>query len=141
FGLSLSHRREHLTRAVLESVAYTLCHLIESFEAAGGQVLEIRACGGQAKSEAWCRLKADATGRRVVVPEITDAPVLGAAIIAGVGGGAFGSFADGAAQMARPRAAIEPDEATHARYSALFAIYRDLYPQVRPLYERLSSVR
>ncbi len=141
FGLSLSHRREHLTRAVLESVAYTLCHLIECFEAAGGQVLEIRACGGQAKSEAWCRLKADATGRRVVVPEITDAPVLGAAIIAGVGGGAFGSFADGARQMARPRAAIEPDEATHARYSTLFGIYRDLYPQVRPLYERLSSVR
>mgnify|MGYP001572759809 CR=1 FL=1 len=59
----------------------------------------------------------------------------------GVGGGAFGSFADGARQMVRPRAAIEPDEAAHARYAALFEIYRDLYPQVRPLYERLSSVR
>jgi xylulokinase len=140
FGLSLGHRREHLTRAVLEAVAYALCHLVERFEAAGGEVLEIRACGGQAKSEMWCRLKADATGRRVVVPEITEAPVLGAAIIAGVGGSAFGTFADGARQMARPRAAIEPDEATHVQYSALFSIYRDLYLQVRPLYDRLSGI-
>lgn len=141
FGLSLGHKRGHLTRAVLESVAYTLCHLIERFEAAGGEVIEIRACGGQAKSEAWSRLKADATGRRVIVPEITDAPVLGAAIIAGVGGSAFDNFADGARRMARPRSIIEPDEAAHARYSALFGIYRDLYQQVRPLYERLSNVR
>jgi xylulokinase len=141
FGLSLGHGRGHLTRAILESVAYVLRHLIERFEAAGGQVIEIRACGGQAKSEAWSRVKADATGRRVIVPEITDAPVLGAAIIAGVGGSAFGSFADGARQMARPRAVIEPDEAAHARYAALFSLYRDLYPQVRPLYERLSNVR
>ncbi len=141
FGLSLSHRRAHLTRAVLEAVAYTLCHLVERLEAAGGQVLEIRACGGQAKSELWCRLKADATGRRVVVPEVTDAPVLGAAIIAGMGAGAFGTFAEGARQMARPRAAIEPDEAIHARYAVLFSIYRDLYLQVRPLYDRLGAAR
>lgn len=141
FGLSLSHRRGHLTRAVMEAVAYTLCHLIEGVVAAGGQVTEIRACGGQAKSETWCRIKADATGRPVVVPEITDAPMLGAAVIAGVGAGTFDSFAGGARQMARPRAVVEPDEARHERYSSLFGIYRDLYAQVQPLYERLSSMR
>lgn len=140
FGLSLNHRREHLTRAVMEAVAYTLCHVIERFEAAGGKVLEIRACGGQARSEAWCRIKADATGRRVIVPEFTDAPMLGAAIIAGVGAGAFDDFAAGAREMARPRTVVEPDEARHARYAALFDIYRDLYTQVRPLYERLGKI-
>lgn len=140
FGLSLSHRRGHLTRAILEAAAYTLCHLIERIEAAGAEVREIRVCGGQARSDAWCRIKADATRRRVVVPEIIEAPTLGAAIIAGVGIGAFEDYVAGAEQMVRPRAVIEPDAAHHSRYQMLFDIYRDLYLSLRPLYERLNQV-
>lgn len=141
FGLSLDHKRAHLTRAILEAVAYTLCHLITLIEAAGGKVLEIRAIGGQSKSEMWCRIKADATGCRVVVPEITDAPMLGAATIAGVGAGVFHDFPDGAKHMARTRTFFEPNEENHARYKALFDIYRNLYTQVRPLYGRLGNIR
>ena len=140
FGLSLGHRREHLIRAVMEAVAYTLYHVLTRFHAAGGEVLEIHACGGQARSDTWCRIKADVTGCRVVVPEITDASMLGAATIAGVGVGVFDGFAAGARQMSRPRTVIEPDEARHAHYNALFEVYCDLYGQVRPLYERLSSI-
>jgi xylulokinase len=139
FGLSLAHGRAHLTRAILEAVAYTLCHLIDRFQAAGGEVLEIRACGGQARSALWCRLKADATGCMVAVPEVTDAPVLGAAIIAGVGAGVFDGFVAGAGQMARPCDVYRPDPERHARYAGLYAVYRDLYPSVRSLYSRLNS--
>lgn len=140
FGLSLHHRREHLTRAILEGVAYTLCHLIEHIEAAGAEVRQIRMGGGQAKSKLWCQIKADATGRRVIIPEVTDVAVLGAAIIAGVGIGVFEDFATGAAQMVRQRTVIDPDEAHHERYQALYAIYRDLYPAIRPLYQRLKNL-
>lgn len=140
FGLSLRHGRAHLTRAILEAVAYTLCHLIEQIEAAGGEVREIRACGGQAYSNLWCSIKADATGRRVVVPEVTDAPALGAAIIAGVGVHAFEDFATGAERMVRVRQVFEPDAGRHAHYQALYGIYRDLYRPLRPIYERLSKV-
>ena len=140
FGLSLRHGRAHLTRAILEAVAYTLCHLIEQIEAAGGEVREIRACGGQAYSDLWCSIKADATGRRVVVPEVTDAPALGAAIIAGVGVHAFEDFATGTERMVRVRQVFEPDAGRHAHYQALYGIYRDLYRPLRPIYERLSKV-
>lgn len=140
FGLSLNHRRAHLTRAILEAVAYTLCHLIETVEAAGAQVREIRVCGGQARSELWCQIKADATGRRVVVPEVSEVAVLGAAIIAGVGIGLFDAYAAGAAQMVRRRTVLEPNEAYYKRYRALYAVYRDLYPALRPLYERLRHI-
>lgn len=139
FGLSLQHGRGHLTRAILESVAYTLCHLIEKIEAAGVSIREIRACGGQARSSAWCRIKADATGQRVAVPEVTEAPVLGAALIAGVGMGVFPDYAVGADRMVRIRTAFEIDEENHARYQNLYRIYRDLYPALQPLYVRLNA--
>jgi len=140
FGLSLAHKRAHLTRAILEGVAYTLCHVIKHIEMSGGQVLEIRSIGGQAKSALWCQIKADATGCQVVVPEFTDAPTLGAAAIAGVGAGVFSSFPEGAKQMTRVRKIIEPDRERHERYQSLFGIYQDVYMQLRPLFGRLADV-
>jgi len=139
FGLSLNHRREHMTRAILESVAYVLCHIIEHIKDAGAGVQEIHVCGGQAKSKLWCQIKADATGRRVIMPEVTDAAVLGAAIIAGVGAGVFEDYGAGAKKMVRKRAVLEPDKINHERYQSLYAIYRDLYPTLKPFYKRLSS--
>jgi xylulokinase len=140
YGLGLGHRRAHLTRAVLEAVAYALRHLVEHIEAAGAVVREIRACGGQARSEAWCRIKADVTGRPVALPEFGEAGVLGAAIIAALGVGAVDSYAAAASQMVRQRQVIEPDPARHAHYQDLYRLYRDLYAALRPLNERLQAL-
>lgn len=139
FGLDLAHSQAHMTRAIMEGVAYALCHLIQQIEQAGARVDEIRACGGQAQSELWCRIKADATGCPVILPRVTDAAVLGAAIIAGVGAGVFTDYAGGAQQMVHARATLEPDAAQHARYRELYGLYRELYESVKPLYDRLSN--
>jgi xylulokinase len=140
YGLSLGHRREHLTRAILEAVAYALRHLIEHIEAAGAQVREIRACGGQARSGAWSRIKADVTGRRLAVLEFPEAGVLGAAMIAGVGVGALPDYQSAAGQMVREREVMEPDPERHAQYRELYGIYRDLYGALRPLNARLQGL-
>lgn len=139
FGLSLSHTRAHMTRSILEAVAFSVRHILQHIEDAGANVSEIHCCGGQAVSELWCRIKADVTGKRVVIPKVIDAPVLGSAVIAGVGAGAFENFTQGAQQMVRPRAVIEPNVENHARYEQLYAVYRELYENVKPLYTRLSQ--
>jgi xylulokinase len=140
FGLTLHHRRAHMTRAILEAVAYALCHLIEHIENAGAQVQEIHACGGQAKSDLWCQIKADATGIGVSVPEVTDAAVLGAAIIAAVGIGVFDDYAQAAARMVRTRAVATPNAENHTRYRELYAVYRELYQAAQSLYVRLNPI-
>jgi xylulokinase len=140
FGLGLGHRRGHMTRAVLEAVAFALRHLIEHIEAAGAEVREIRACGGQARSEAWCRIKADVTGRPLAMPEFSEAGVLGAAIIAALGIGAVESYADAARQMVRQRYWIQPEPERHAQYQGLYRLYRDLYEALRPLNARLQAL-
>jgi len=139
FGLSLHHSRAHLTRAILEGVAYALRHIMEQIERAGATIQEIHCCGGQAASELWCQIKADVTGRRVIVPEVIEAPVLGSAIIAGVGVGVLNSFREGACQMMRVRRVIEPDMANHERYQEFYALFRELYTAVQPLYPRLHK--
>lgn len=137
FGLHLNHQRQHLTRAILEAVAYSMRHIQEHIERAGAAIQEIHCCGGQALSELWCQIKADVTGCRVIVPEVIEAPVLGSAIIAGVGVGAFENFTQGAMSMVRPRRVIEPNAEHHARYREMYALYRELYQAVQPLYGRL----
>lgn len=137
FGLSLNHTRAHMTRSILEAVAYSIRHVIEHIENAGGRIQEIRCCGGQAASALWCQIKADVTGRRVIVPEVIEAPVLGSAVIAGVGVRVFEDFACGSTQMMRPHSVIEPDMQNHAHYQELYGVYRDLYASVKPLYGRV----
>lgn len=140
FGLALGHTRNHMTRAILEAVAFSMRHIMDQIETAGARVDEIHCCGGQAASELWCRIKADVTGARVVVPQVIEAAVLGSAIIAGVGVGVFENFTRGANAMMRPRTVIEPDLETYARYQELYGVYRELYPSLKPLYAKLNVV-
>jgi xylulokinase len=118
-------------------VAYSVRHVVEHIERAGAEIEQIHCCGGQAASALWCQIKADVTGRRVIVPEVIEAPVLGAAIVAGVGVGWFENFSRGSGQMMRPRTALEPDPARHALYQEMYARYRELYTSVKPLYARV----
>jgi xylulokinase len=138
FGLALHHTRAHMTRAVMEGVAFSIGHIMEHIELAGGAVQEIHCCGGQAASELWCQIKADVTGKRVVIPQVIEAPVLGSATIAGVGVGAFTDFTHGAAEMVKARVMLEPIPENHARYEKLFEVYRDLYVRIKPLFGKLK---
>lgn len=140
FGLALNHTRAHMTRAILEAVGYSIRHIMDQIETAGARVDEIHCCGGQATSELWCRIKADVTGTRIVVPQVTEAAVLGSAMIAGVGVGVFEDFGRGARAMMRPQQVIEPNRENHARYQDLYGVYRELYTSVKPLYAKLNVV-
>ena len=69
---------------------------------------EMRVSGGQAKSNAWCQMKADITGMKVVVPLCPDAELLGVAAVAFTGMGEFASIKDASLAMWRPQKAFTP---------------------------------
>ncbi|HBQ64592.1 MAG TPA: carbohydrate kinase, partial [Clostridiales bacterium] len=87
FGLSYDKPRGHLVRAVLEGVAYSLRHNLETAREAGVGAMELRAMGGSANSRLWTQIKADVTGKPIAVPSSDTATTLGAALLAGVGTG------------------------------------------------------
>ena len=73
----------------MEAIAFTLK---QNLEYVGEDAIkEIRITGGGASSPLWCSIKSDMTGKRLVTLKNKETACLGAAILAGVGTGAFES--------------------------------------------------
>ncbi len=139
FGLTLNHGREHLARAVLESVAYALRHVAEGMIESGARIDELRVCGRQALSKDWNQIKADVLGVPVAVPRVQEAALLGAAVLAGVGAGLLSGITTGSDQMVRIDRTLEPIPAHHQLYTELFDVYRRLYPDLRSAFRLLAT--
>lgn len=84
-GLSLKTTQRDIIRSVLEGVAFQMKMHILNMEKMGTTGDEIRIFGGGSKSDIWCQIISDITGKRVVVPRTSETANLGAAIIAGIG--------------------------------------------------------
>ncbi len=138
FGLTLRHTRAHIARAVLEGVAFAIRHLADALAEEGAQVGQMRVCGGQARSAAWNRIKADVTGFPVEVPCVTEAALLGAAVLAGVGAGLLSDITTGANRMVQIREVLTPDPARREPYNELYAVYRRLYPDLQAAFHQLD---
>ena len=91
YGITLEHTRAHFVRSILESVA---CMLKSNLDYLKLNIDEIRAIGGGAKSDLWCQIKADMTQKNIVTLKNKETACLGAAILAGIGVGAFSSISE-----------------------------------------------
>jgi sugar (pentulose or hexulose) kinase len=132
-GLDLSTTNGQIIKGILDSVTYEIKLSVDAMEAAGIVVREVRAIGGGAKSELWLQTKADIWGKPVVAMDVSEAPCLGCAILAGVATGAFPSVEAGITQMVRTRRIYEPDLSLHERYMEKARLYRQVYPALAAL--------
>jgi len=112
-GLTLGHSRGHLVRAIYEGNAF---FLRRQLGAKGTDAEELIIAGGCAESGLWRQIIADVTGRPVLVPRVSEATALGAALLAAVEGGHFSSLEEAAAACVAIAERVEPDPETHARY-------------------------
>ena len=133
FGLNFSVRREQIIRACMEGVAYSLRHNLETARTAGARAETLRAMGGSANSRIWTQIKADVTGCRIEVPASDTATTLGAAILAGVGTGVWGSFEEAAGQTVRIRKNYIPNPGVKEIYDRGYDTYRKLYENLKGL--------
>ena len=111
YGVTLAHTRAHFTRAIMEGIAFILRKNIEVIEDLGIPVNEIRSLGGGAKSSFWNQIKADVTGKTVIVTDNEEEACLGAAIVAGVGIGMFQNLKEASKRMVTIKERYEPDPA------------------------------
>jgi xylulokinase len=136
-GLTVSHERRHLTRAVLEGVAFGLRDGLDLMVAAGMPApAQIRASGGGTASDLWRQILADVLGAEIATVTTTEGAAYGAGLLAAVGAGWFPSVAAAcdAVVSAVPVAAPGPNA---SRYADAHAVYRDLYPALAPAFRRL----
>lgn len=137
-GLTARHARGHLARAVLEGVAFGMAAMLDLVRGAGVVTREVRMGGGGAKSRLWRTIHADAFGCPVTMLNTAEGSAYGAAILAGVGAGAWSSVPEACDCCLRETDRIEPDQTQVQVYRALRQEFESLYPALQPYFAPLA---
>jgi xylulokinase len=137
-GLTVHHGRPHLTRSVLEGVAFGLRDSLELMRAIGvtGST-QIRATGGGSVSPLWRQILADVLETSVVTTSTSEGAAQGAAMLASVGAGWFPTVQDACASTIQLGDAVAPSPDAH-RYENAYQRYRELYPALAPTFHAVD---
>ena len=133
-GLTATHTRAHVVRAILEGVAFSLRDSLEIFRDMNVPVESIRLGGGGARSKLWRQIQADVYAHAVDIVQAEEGAAYGAALLAGVGGGLWKSVDDACADVVRVVDRIEPDAAAVKVLEPLYRSYRELYPALHKVF-------
>ena len=134
-GLSLRHDRGALVRAVLEGVAYGLRDSLELLRGLGVTPEKGRVSGGGARSRLWLEIVASVLGLPIELMVVEEGSAYGAALLAGVAGGAFANAREAVEVCVRARETVEPNLDWAPVYEEGYARFRALYPAVRGVEE------
>ena len=126
-GLTMSHTRQHLYRALLEGAAYGVRHHFDLMAEVGVVPRRLVAVGGGSRSDLWTQIVGDVAGRPLECVERPVGPALADAFLAGYGTGLFRDFAPLAEGWVRIGQTVRPDPCAAAIYDGYYRVYRRLY--------------
>lgn len=116
YGLGYEKTKAHMIRSTMEGVAYSLQHNLLTAEETGAIIGNLYSVGGSSNSIVWTQLKADVTGKKILVPYSDHSTALGAAILAGVGVGMYADFKEAIKRTVKIQRTHIPDENNRAVY-------------------------
>ncbi len=137
-GLTASHTRADLVRAVIEGVSYSQRDCLDIIEELGIEVKSVRASGGGAKSAFWRQVLADVMNKRVVTLQTQEGSAYGAALLALVGTGEYAGVPEVCHAAIREVESVSPQSA--AFYAKAHQVYKALYPALKPLYGCIAQL-
>lgn len=140
FGISGKHDQRHFTRSVLEGVTFALKDSLELIKDKGVKVKEIRAIGGGAKSSVWQQILADILGKEINLLNVEEGPAFGAALIAGVGVGVYGSFTEAVSGIVKVQKTIAPRIQNTEKYNRYYQLYKKLYYSLKEDFKELKKL-
>ena len=139
-GLTVRHGRDHMTRAVLEGVAFGLRDSFELMASAGlSAVDQVRVSGGGARSELWRQILADVLDVELVTVNTTEGAAYGAALLAAVGTGHWPSVEAACDATVHVTGMTAANPSSVRRYEGFYRAYGGLYPALRPTFSVLTS--
>ncbi len=130
-GLTASHTRGHVVRAILEGVAFSLRDSFTLFAEMKVPVSKIRLGGGGARSPLWRQIQADVYGHEVEIVEAEEGAAYGAAILAGVGAKMWSSVDSACSDVVRVATKVAPQSAAVSELNKSYAAYRRMYPALK----------
>lgn len=140
-GLSLNHGKDAMVKAVLESVGYAMRDIMDVLIENGATIDELRITGGPSKSNIWNQIKADITGKNLLVPESTESELLGGLSLALCALGDSDNLADTADRIVHIKKVYEPQKANSGIYNEMFDIYRESYGGLKSVFNSLAAIK
>ncbi|HEX9425343.1 MAG TPA: xylulokinase [Pyrinomonadaceae bacterium] len=138
-GLTASHTRAHVIRAILEGVTFSLRDTFEIFRELNVPIKTIRLGGGGARSSLWRQIQADVYGRQVELVQAEEGAAYGAALLAGVGGGSWPSVDAACGAVVRVADRVSPEPSNAVLLDKQYEAFRLLYPALRTVRNHLNS--
>ena len=132
-GLTASHTRAHVVRAILEGVAFSLRDTFTIFEQIGVPVRNVRLGGGGARSPLWRQIQADVYSHAVETLAAEEGAAYGAAILAGVGAKSWSTVGEACAAVVQVAQTTAPDVQNSLLMNRAYASYRRLYPSMKAI--------
>jgi len=137
-GLTVRHGRGHMTRALLEGVAYGLKDSFTLIQQTGlGEISQIRASGGGTKGALWRQILANVLQAELVTVNTTEGAAFGAALLAGVGAGRWPDVPAACQAAVHLTGQTQPDPTQIEVYTRAFPIYQELYPALQSIFNKL----
>lgn len=138
FGLTLQHDARHISRALIEGVAFRLKSIYDVINEIGEDVQQIRTSGGFTKSVLWLQIVANALNHDLVIPEWGETSCLGAALWVLLGNGAVSSL-EKLGEIIPVGESYQPVSGDVESYNHLYAIYTDLYQALKPSFDQIAQ--
>jgi xylulokinase len=132
-GITPSHRRAHILRAILEGVAFSLKDSFSIFEEMKVPVTQIRLGGGAARSPLWRQIQADVYAHEVELVAAEEGAAYGAAILAAVGARHFASVDEACDAVIHVASRVRPNPASSALLQKNYTTFRRLYPALHSI--------
>lgn len=140
-GLNIRHGQAHMTRSVLEGVAFGLRDSFELMKSAGLEAIhQVRVSGGGARSMLWRQILADVLNAELVTVNTTEGAAYGAALLAGVGTGVWADVDAACGHTVKQTGCTTQTPEGVAAYQKGYEIYRDLYPALKGISHRLAEI-
>ena len=137
-GLAASHTRAHLTRAILEGVAFSLKDTFSLFDEMHVPLKKIRLGGGGARSPLWRQIQSDVYGHEVEILVAEEGAAYGAALLAGVGAKFWKSVDEACDAVVKVQQRVRPDAASVKVLASQYENFRRLYPALKPLFGQMA---
>ena len=139
-GLTIRHTRAHMTRAVLEGVAFGLKDSFTLIQNAGlGAITQVRASGGGTKGALWRQILASVLEAELVTVNTTEGAAYGAALLAGVGAGAWLDVPSASDACIKITGITQPIPSDVGIYRQAYPVYQELYPTLKSSFGRMGG--
>jgi xylulokinase len=139
YGLTPSHGRPHLARALLEGCAFAMRDVANRLRDMGAEMRSLLLLGGGARSRLWAQMRADIMGLPALVPHRVDTSPIGAAVLAGVAAGLVENLRTAAELVQEPVAPLAPVPANRDAYDDAYRRYRRLFSSLKPMFGPAAS--